>query len=188
MIKVIESSGKTREEAIQNGLKELGVDMHDIEKIEIIDEGSKGFLGLGARPVKVKLTAELIEEPGRRGSSRNDRQDRRGGNRPERQERRGDGRGDRQEQRGGSGERQGGQGGGKQEQQGRQQQRRPDTDQPQSDRQEGQRRKKKKKRSGQQDNRSENAGSNQQGADRHHQKQGNVHKASPVVGKKSICY
>ncbi len=197
MIKVIESSGKTREEAIQNGLKELGVDMHDIEKIEIIDEGSKGFLGLGARPVRVKLTAELVEEPGRRGGSRNDRPDRRGGNRPERQERRGDGRGDRQEQRGGgnrqerqeqrggSGERQEGQGGGKQEQQGRQQQRRPDADQSQSYRQDGQRRKKKKKRSGQQDNRSENAGSNQQGADRHHQKQANVHKASPVTGKKS---
>ena len=85
-MKVIESAGKTREEAIQNGLKELGVDMHDIEKIDVIDEGSKGFLGIGARPVRIRLTANRAEEQPRRSSgNRQERSEGRSGNRQERQ-------------------------------------------------------------------------------------------------------
>jgi len=62
----VESSASTREEAIQNALKELGVEMYEVDKIDILDEGSRGLLGFGARPVKVKVTVDnLPEEPTR---------------------------------------------------------------------------------------------------------------------------
>ena len=47
---------KTTEEAISLGLEKLGVSFEDV-KIEVIDEGSKGFLGiLGVKPATVRLT------------------------------------------------------------------------------------------------------------------------------------
>lgn len=58
----VEASAKTREEAIQNGLKELGVEMYEVDKIEILDEGSKGLFGFGARPVKVRLVVENLPD------------------------------------------------------------------------------------------------------------------------------
>ncbi|HEX72465.1 MAG TPA: protein jag, partial [Candidatus Hydrogenedentes bacterium] len=57
-MKSVEASAKTREEAIQSALEELGVEMSDVDKIEILDGGSRGFLGLGTRPVKVRITVE----------------------------------------------------------------------------------------------------------------------------------
>jgi len=57
-MKVIESSGATREEAIQNGLEKPGVELDAIERIDVIDEGSKGFLGLGKREVRVRLSLD----------------------------------------------------------------------------------------------------------------------------------
>ncbi|MGI6139811.1 MAG: RNA-binding cell elongation regulator Jag/EloR [Candidatus Hydrogenedentales bacterium] len=57
-MKAIESSGATREEAIQSALKELGVEMDSVERIDVIDEGSKGFLGLGKRPVRVRIAVD----------------------------------------------------------------------------------------------------------------------------------
>jgi spoIIIJ-associated protein len=194
-MKVIESAGKTREEAIQNGLKQLGVDMHDIEKIDVIDEGSKGFLGIGSRPVRVRLTADLAEEQPRRGGTKQGENDRRGGNRQERQPRREENRQDRQPKREdnrGERQQQGGRRQGQQKQQGgggaadggRQRSEEP----TQGDKSEGQLRKKKKKRPGRggQDNRNENRNAaDNRGAGQRQQKQGNVHKASPVVGRKS---
>ena len=49
--------GKTVEEAIQNGLKELGV---PAEKAgyEVIENAKKGFLGFGETPAKVKVFCE----------------------------------------------------------------------------------------------------------------------------------
>ncbi len=54
----VESSAKTMEEAITLGLEKLGVSFADV-KIDILDEGSKGFLGfLGGKPVVVRLTVK----------------------------------------------------------------------------------------------------------------------------------
>lgn len=52
----VESSAKTMEEAVTQGLEKLGVSFADV-RIDILDEGSKGFLGiLGGKPVVVRLT------------------------------------------------------------------------------------------------------------------------------------
>ena len=42
------------EEAIENGLQELGLTQADIE-VEILDEGKKGLLGLGTRQARVSI-------------------------------------------------------------------------------------------------------------------------------------
>ena len=45
------------EEAISRGAAELGLTEDDLE-VEVLDEGTKGFLGLGGRQVKVRLIAK----------------------------------------------------------------------------------------------------------------------------------
>jgi len=72
-MKIIESSGQTREEAIQNGLTELGVAMDEVERIDIIDEGSKGFLGMGKRPVRVRLTVDMAAISSNKSQGRQER-------------------------------------------------------------------------------------------------------------------
>lgn len=60
----VESSAKTMEEAVTHGLEKLGVSFADV-KIDILDEGSKGFLGiLGGKPVVVRLTVREDAEGG----------------------------------------------------------------------------------------------------------------------------
>ena len=54
----IESSAKTMEEAVTQGLEKLGVSLGDVS-IDIIDEGSKGLFGLiGGKPARVRLTVK----------------------------------------------------------------------------------------------------------------------------------
>ena len=57
-----EVSAKTKEEAVEQGLQELGVSIGDVD-IQVVEEGSKGLFGLfGSRPVKVRLTVKDSEE------------------------------------------------------------------------------------------------------------------------------
>jgi spoIIIJ-associated protein len=48
------------EEAIHNGLQELGLQREDVE-IEVLDEGARGLFGLGSRQARIRMT---IKEPG----------------------------------------------------------------------------------------------------------------------------
>ena len=60
-MKVHEVTGRTTEEAISQGLQELGVSISDVT-VDIIEEGSKGLFGLfGSRPAKVRLTMKEEE-------------------------------------------------------------------------------------------------------------------------------
>jgi spoIIIJ-associated protein len=54
-MKTIERAGRTVDEAIAAGLQELGVPSERV-RVEVLDEGKGGFLGIGARPSLVRLT------------------------------------------------------------------------------------------------------------------------------------
>ncbi|MBR3240630.1 MAG: protein jag [Oscillospiraceae bacterium] len=61
-MKQYEFSAKTENEAIEQGLQELGVSIADVD-VQVVEEGSKGLFGLfGSRPVKVRLTLKDTEE------------------------------------------------------------------------------------------------------------------------------
>ena len=53
----IEMTGKSIDEATQLALEQLGVTEDDVY-VEILDEGAKGFLGLGQTPARVKVTVK----------------------------------------------------------------------------------------------------------------------------------
>ena len=54
MIKSVEITGKSISEAVEEGAAKLGTGLSGVE-YTVLDEGSKGFLGLGARPARVKV-------------------------------------------------------------------------------------------------------------------------------------
>ena len=61
-MKNYEATGKTYEEALENGLQALGVTISDVD-ITVLEEGNKGLFGLfGSRPYKVRLTVKAVEE------------------------------------------------------------------------------------------------------------------------------
>ena len=61
-MKNYESTGKTYEEALENGLQALGATISDVD-ITVLEEGSKGLFGLfGSRPYKIRLTLKTIED------------------------------------------------------------------------------------------------------------------------------
>ncbi len=61
-MKNYEATGKTYEEALENGLSALGATISDVD-ITVLEEGSKGLFGLfGSRPYKVRLTLKTVEE------------------------------------------------------------------------------------------------------------------------------
>lgn len=57
----IEKKAKTVDEAIWSGLQELQLNRDQV-RVEIIEPGSKGFLGLGAKAAHVRLTEVQSEE------------------------------------------------------------------------------------------------------------------------------
>ncbi len=54
-MKQLEAAGKTFNEALTAGLAQMGLDLDQVD-YEILDEGAKGFLGIGMRPVRIRLT------------------------------------------------------------------------------------------------------------------------------------
>lgn len=50
-------TGRSVDEAVTAALQELGVSL-DRVKVEVLDEGKAGFLGIGARPASVRLTVK----------------------------------------------------------------------------------------------------------------------------------
>ena len=62
MIKTLEKSGRTEDEAIQAALEELGLERGDVS-VEIIEHAKSGFLGIGAAPAVVKISYEAPDEP-----------------------------------------------------------------------------------------------------------------------------
>ena len=61
MLKYMEFTAKTEDEAIAKGLAYLGLDRDDVS-VEILERGKTGFLGIGSVPAKVKLTYEAPDE------------------------------------------------------------------------------------------------------------------------------
>ena len=58
----IDVTGKTEEEAIQNALAQLGMDRDDVS-VEILERAKSGFLGMGAKPARVRVTYGPDEAP-----------------------------------------------------------------------------------------------------------------------------
>ncbi len=55
-----EFSGKTTDEAIAEGLRQLGLHRDEVE-IEIVSRGSRGILGFGSEPALVRITPQRAE-------------------------------------------------------------------------------------------------------------------------------
>jgi spoIIIJ-associated protein len=60
-MKKIEVTGKSYDEALLSGLSEIGLGLGQVS-VELLDEGAKGFLGIGARPVRLLLTEKAEED------------------------------------------------------------------------------------------------------------------------------
>lgn len=58
----IESSGRSVDEAVAAGLETLGVERDAVE-VEVLDEGSRGLLRIGARPARVRLIVAAATVP-----------------------------------------------------------------------------------------------------------------------------
>lgn len=56
----IEKNAKSVELAVQEALNELGITQDEAE-IEVLDEGAKGFLGLGAKDAMVRVTKKASD-------------------------------------------------------------------------------------------------------------------------------
>ena len=61
MLKYIEVTGKSEEEAIEKALAQLSLDRDDVS-VEIIERAKSGFLGLGSSPARVRVSYEVADE------------------------------------------------------------------------------------------------------------------------------
>ena len=56
----LEVIAPTPEEAIENGLEQLGLS-EDMVEVEVLDSGSRGLLGIGGRQARVRITMKTFE-------------------------------------------------------------------------------------------------------------------------------
>lgn len=56
-MKTVEMTGKNIDEALKNALEVLNASKDDVD-VEVIDEGSKGFLGIGNKEAKIIVTVK----------------------------------------------------------------------------------------------------------------------------------
>ena len=61
MIKTLEKTGRTEEDAIAAALAELGLDRDDVS-VEILERAKSGFLGIGASPAVIRVSYEAPDE------------------------------------------------------------------------------------------------------------------------------
>ncbi len=61
MIKTLEKSARTEDEAIAAALRELGMDRDDVS-VEIVERAKSGFFGIGASPAVVRVSYEAPDE------------------------------------------------------------------------------------------------------------------------------
>ena len=62
MIKYLEKSGRTMEDAVAAALSELGMTEDEIS-VEVLEREKSGFLGIGAKPAVVRVSYEVPDEP-----------------------------------------------------------------------------------------------------------------------------
>ena len=63
MVKRIETTGRSEEDAISAALFQLGLERDDVS-IEVIERAKSGFLGFGGNPAKVRVSYEVDQEGG----------------------------------------------------------------------------------------------------------------------------
>lgn len=59
-MRMIETTAKTSEEAIEIALRELDVEREEVE-VDVVSRGKSGILGIGSEPAKVRVT--VLEKP-----------------------------------------------------------------------------------------------------------------------------
>ena len=62
MIKYLETTGRTEDDAIASALRELGMERDDVS-VEILERAKSGFLGIGAVPARVRVSWEVPDAP-----------------------------------------------------------------------------------------------------------------------------
>ncbi len=62
MLKYLEKTGKTPDDAVAAALAELGMSRDDVS-VQILEFGKTGFLGIGASPAVVRVSYEAEDEP-----------------------------------------------------------------------------------------------------------------------------
>ncbi len=72
MLKEITATGKDITTAKENAIAALGVGADEDVRFELIDLGTKGIFGIGARPAKVRAYVELPDAPERRRKGGNE--------------------------------------------------------------------------------------------------------------------
>jgi spoIIIJ-associated protein len=58
----VEATGKTVDEAVENGLDQLGLERDEV-RIEVLSEGKGGLFGIGGEPARVRLERLSAESP-----------------------------------------------------------------------------------------------------------------------------